>query len=139
MDMSTADSSVSHVAAPAFQPFDQAAILAHEAMVWDELQRQYNNERREASSQDSNSGKQGPRVHRKDGPRLDDIIGHGCVKLRMDELLLPLGLPESILDTVFTGTRATPASILLYGPPGCGKVGYAKFAWLHGAHVSPNL
>jgi hypothetical protein len=128
MDMATTHSS--HAAAFAF-PTDQAAIRAHEEMVWDELQRQYMNERR------ANRGNQDPSVRRKRtnrGPRLRDIIGHGCVKLRMDEMLLPLGLPEAILDTKFTGKRTPPASILLYGPPGCGKVGYAHFAWLRGIY-----
>jgi hypothetical protein len=132
MDMATTHSSMSNAAAFAF-PTDQAAIKAHEEIVWDELQRQYQNERR------ANRGNQDPSVRRKRtnrGPRLRDIIGHGCVKLRMDELLLPMGLPESILDTLFTGMRAPPASILLNGPPGCGKVGYTKFVWLRGA---PNL
>jgi SpoVK/Ycf46/Vps4 family AAA+-type ATPase len=54
--------------------------------------------------------------------RFKDIIGHGAVKLRLDELLLPLALPERITQTVLKGIRALPASILLYGPPGCGKV-----------------
>ena len=54
--------------------------------------------------------------------RFKDIIGHGAVKLRLDELLLPLALPEKITQTVLVGIRALPASILLYGPPGCGKV-----------------
>lgn len=54
--------------------------------------------------------------------RFKDIIGHGAVKLRLDELLLPLALPENITQTVLVGIRALPASILLYGPPGCGKV-----------------
>lgn len=54
--------------------------------------------------------------------RFKDIIGHGAVKLRLDELLLPLALPEQLTQTVLVGIRALPASILLYGPPGCGKV-----------------
>jgi SpoVK/Ycf46/Vps4 family AAA+-type ATPase len=54
--------------------------------------------------------------------RLKDIIGHGAVKLRIDELILPLGLPAAVSDSVLTGIRSIPASILLHGPPGCGKV-----------------
>lgn len=54
--------------------------------------------------------------------RLKDIIGHASVKLRIDELILPLGLPAAIADSVLTGIRSIPASILLHGPPGCGKV-----------------
>lgn len=53
--------------------------------------------------------------------RFDDIIGHGDVKVRMDELLLPLALPPSWTDSLLRGVRALPASLLLYGPPGCGK------------------
>jgi hypothetical protein len=55
--------------------------------------------------------------------RFSDIIGHASVKLRIDELILPLGLPSIIADSVLKGIRSIPASILLYGPPGCGKVG----------------
>jgi hypothetical protein len=54
--------------------------------------------------------------------RFSDIIGHASVKLRIDELILPLGLPSAIADSVLKGIRSIPASIFLYGPPGCGKV-----------------
>lgn len=63
--------------------------------------------------------------------RFSDIIGHASVKLRIDELILPLGLPSIIAETVLKGIRSIPASILLYGPPGCGKVG-----WLNGVPYS---
>jgi len=59
--------------------------------------------------------------------RFKDIIGHGAIKLRIEEMLLPLALPQSIASSVLTGIRALPASILLYGPPGCGKVGIWNF------------
>mmetsp|Transcript_1249 Transcript_1249/g.2445 ORF Transcript_1249/g.2445 Transcript_1249/m.2445 type:complete len:672 (+) Transcript_1249:3-2018(+) len=55
-----------------------------------------------------------------------DIIGHGQAKLRLDEALLPLALPPDLVDSVLTGIRAAPASILLHGPPGCGKTKLAK-------------
>jgi len=58
--------------------------------------------------------------------RLKDIIGHGAVKLRIDEIILPLGLPPAVADSVLTGIRAVPASILLHGPPGCGKTHLAR-------------
>ena len=58
--------------------------------------------------------------------RLKDIIGHGAVKLRIDEIILPLGLPAAVADSVLTGIRALPASILLHGPPGCGKTQLAR-------------
>jgi SpoVK/Ycf46/Vps4 family AAA+-type ATPase len=54
--------------------------------------------------------------------RLSDIIGHEDAKLRIAELTLPLALPEYILNSVFTGIRRLPTTILLHGPPGCGKV-----------------
>jgi hypothetical protein len=54
--------------------------------------------------------------------RFADIIGHANAKLHMEELLLPLALPPDVAATIFTGARAMPASVLLYGPPGCGKV-----------------
>eukprot|EP00592_Proboscia_alata_P003912 CAMPEP_0194373310 /NCGR_PEP_ID=MMETSP0174-20130528/21735_1 /TAXON_ID=216777 /ORGANISM="Proboscia alata, Strain PI-D3" /LENGTH=341 /DNA_ID=CAMNT_0039152301 /DNA_START=126 /DNA_END=1147 /DNA_ORIENTATION=- len=53
--------------------------------------------------------------------RFNDIIGHGAAKLRLDEALLPLALPRDLYLSILTGVRAAPASILLYGPPGCGK------------------
>ena len=55
-----------------------------------------------------------------------DIIGHGQAKLRLDEALLPLALPPDLCDSVLSGIRAAPASILLHGPPGCGKTKLAK-------------
>jgi hypothetical protein len=54
--------------------------------------------------------------------RFSDIIGHASVKLRIDELILPLGLPSNISQSILKGIRSIPTSILLYGPPGCGKV-----------------
>lgn len=74
--------------------------------------------------------------------RFRDIVGHGAAKLRLDELLLPLALPPQITSSILrggfphvlfcgvshhsplslSGVRCLPASILLYGPPGCGKV-----------------
>lgn len=55
--------------------------------------------------------------------RFHDVVGHGAVKMRIEEMLLPLALPPLLSAKVLTGIRALPASILLYGPPGCGKVG----------------
>ena len=55
--------------------------------------------------------------------RFKDIIGHQSVKLRLDEVLLPMALPPSLSRAVLKGVRSLPASILMYGPPGCGKVG----------------
>lgn len=63
------------------------------------------------------------RNHHENEIRFSDIIGHASVKLRIDELILPLGLPTFIAESVLKGIRSVPASILLYGPPGCGKVG----------------
>lgn len=58
--------------------------------------------------------------------RFSDIIGHGSAKLRLDEMLLPLALPPSLARSILTGVRSIPASILLYGPPGCGKTQLAR-------------
>jgi ATP-dependent Zn protease len=55
--------------------------------------------------------------------RFKDIIGHQSVKLRLDEVLLPMALPPNLSKAVLKGIRSLPASILMYGPPGCGKVG----------------
>ena len=59
-------------------------------------------------------------------PRFTDIIGHNAVKIRIEEVLLPMALPSSIADSILVGVRALPASILLFGPPGCGKTQLAK-------------
>ena len=61
--------------------------------------------------------------------RFSDIIGHGSVKVRIDEILLPLALPSNLTTSVLRGIRAMPASMLLYGPPGCGKVRF--LLWNH--------
>jgi SpoVK/Ycf46/Vps4 family AAA+-type ATPase len=58
--------------------------------------------------------------------RFSDIIGHGSAKLRLDEMLLPLALPPTLAQNILTGVRSIPASILLYGPPGCGKTQLAR-------------
>lgn len=58
----------------------------------------------------------------KETTRLRDIIGHAAVKLRIEEIILPLGLPFEVADSVLKGIRSIPVSILLHGPPGCGKV-----------------
>lgn len=58
--------------------------------------------------------------------RFSDIVGHGSAKIRLDEMLLPLALPPSIAKRILTGVRAIPASILFYGPPGCGKTQLAR-------------
>ncbi|KAL3913956.1 MAG: hypothetical protein SGILL_006288 [Bacillariaceae sp.] len=50
--------------------------------------------------------------------RFKDIIGHKFVKLRLEELILPLKLPPNIAQSVFKGVRSLPASVLLMGPPG---------------------
>ena len=73
--------------------------------------------------------------------RFKDIIGHGAVKLRIEEMLLPMALPPSVADSVLTGIRALPASILLYGPPGCGKVRFSLVpACMQGSiHIILNL
>ncbi len=59
-------------------------------------------------------------------PRFRDIIGHNAVKIRLDEVLLPLALPPLIADSILVGVRSLSASILLFGPPGCGKTQLAK-------------
>lgn len=64
------------------------------------------------------------RKHSLQDVRFSDITGHASVKLRIDELILPLGLPSAVAESVLKGIRSIPASILLYGPPGCGKVCY---------------
>jgi hypothetical protein len=38
--------------------------------------------------------------------RFSDIIGHGAVKLRLDEVLLPMALPPALADSILTGTYA---------------------------------
>ncbi len=55
-------------------------------------------------------------------PLFKDIVGHQSVKLRFDEVLLPLALPANLSRSILTGVRSLAASIFMYGPPGCGKV-----------------
>lgn len=74
----------------------------------------------QSSVTDENSG-QATRL-----PRFSDIIGHNAVKIRLDEVLLPLALPPAITDSILVGVRSLSASILLFGPPGCGKTQLAK-------------
>lgn len=52
----------------------------------------------------------------------DDIIGHKSAKIRLEEVLLPLSLPPELAQSLLTGIRSLSPSILMYGPPGCGKV-----------------
>ena len=66
------------------------------------------------------------RIAKSPNVRFSDIIGHSAAKLRLDEALLPLALPPSLARSVLTGVRAAPASILLHGPPGCGKTQLAR-------------
>ena len=47
-----------------------------------------------------------------------DIIGHRSVKLRLEEIILPLKLPSELSMSVFRGIRSIPTSVLLMGPPG---------------------
>ena len=75
--------------------------------------------------QDNNSSNEESIVGRS-LPRFNDIIGHSAVKLRLDEVLLPLALPPALADTILVGVRSLSASILLFGPPGCGKTQLAK-------------
>lgn len=58
--------------------------------------------------------------------RLDDVIGHEECKLRIQEILLPLQLPPALAQKVFVGVRSLPCSLLLQGPPGCGKTQLAQ-------------
>ncbi|KAL3911355.1 MAG: hypothetical protein SGILL_007313, partial [Bacillariaceae sp.] len=53
----------------------------------------------------------------------NDIIGHGSVKLRLEEIILPLKLPSELSMSVFRGIRSLPASVLLMGT---GKTMLAK-------------
>jgi hypothetical protein len=48
----------------------------------------------------------------------NDIIGHRSVKIRLEEIILPIKLPPELSNSVFRGIRALPMSVLLMGPPG---------------------
>jgi hypothetical protein len=89
---------------------DQSATASLNSMSEDESAKQECNDRAKK------------RLPAQETTRLHDIIGHEDAKLRIAELTLPLALPESILNSVFTGIRRLPTTILLTGPPGCGKV-----------------
>jgi SpoVK/Ycf46/Vps4 family AAA+-type ATPase len=82
--------------------------------------------RRESLDDMSNSSRVELTEFKSIDTRFSDIIGHGDVKIRMDELLLPLALPATLMGSVLRGVRALPASLLLHGPPGCGKTQLAR-------------
>jgi SpoVK/Ycf46/Vps4 family AAA+-type ATPase len=69
--------------------------------------------------------------------RLSDITGHAAVKLRLEEVLLPLVLPAALLARVYRGIRSNSSTgsssstggntaLMFYGPPGCGKTQLAQ-------------
>jgi hypothetical protein len=42
-----------------------------------------------------------------DLPRFSDITGHGAVKLRIEEVLLPIGLPLALANSILVGEQPT--------------------------------
>jgi hypothetical protein len=47
-----------------------------------------------------------------DLPRFSDIIGHGAAKLRIEEVLLPIGLPLALANSILVGEQATCIVVL---------------------------
>jgi len=58
-------------------------------------------------------------------PRFSDIIGHGPVKLRIEEALLPIALPDSIAKSVLTGELLFVHECMAFQP----KFGIVLYAW----------
>jgi len=85
-----------------------------------------NNTQSKTTPQNDDSKKNKQHQSNNNSPTFRDIIGHGQAKLRLDEALLPLALPPDLAESVLTGIRAAPTSILLHGPPGTGKTKLAK-------------
>jgi hypothetical protein len=50
--------------------------------------------------------------------KFSDVIGHGAVKLRLDEVLLPLALPPALANSILTGRSFLPLSDTVLQYPG---------------------
>ena len=55
------------------------------------------------SASSSKSGAEQPTYSDTNGPKLSDVVGHGPVKLRIKEALLPILLPKQLADSILTG------------------------------------
>jgi ATP-dependent 26S proteasome regulatory subunit len=72
------------------------------------------------SDDDSDSSARQQPAHTVSVLKFDSIVGcEGPKQALRENVVLPLALPPSVRDAIFTGPRAAGANVLLYGTSSC--------------------